>query len=91
MFALETKDDGTAQHQNRPSDEFYYHLEGEFTDRWEKDASKLDNFYKLAKGVCTYYPTGWKYKVRNTGNTPGKFFWVMTEPPGIERRMDSAE
>lgn len=37
---------------------------------------------------CAYYPTGWKYKVKNSGNVPGKFFYVMTAPPGIKRRFD---
>jgi mannose-6-phosphate isomerase-like protein (cupin superfamily) len=88
VFALEEEDDGTAAHQYGPSDEFYYILDGEFTVWWGKDASKLDNFYKLAKGDCAYYPIGWKYKVANTGNAPGKFFYYMSSPPGIERRFD---
>ena len=67
VFALEDEDDGTAPHQYGPSDEFYYILEGEFTVWWGKDASKLDNCYKLGKGDCTYYPTGWKYKVGKHG------------------------
>ena len=72
VFALEEEDDGTALHQYGPCDEFYYILEGEFTVWWGKDASKLDNFYKLEKGDCAYYPTGWKYKVANTGDYPGQ-------------------
>ena len=57
VFALEEEDDGTAPHQYGPCDEFYYILEGEFTVWWGKDTSKLDNFYKLGKGDCAYYPT----------------------------------
>ena len=90
VFALEEDDDGTALHQYGACDEFYYILEGEFTVWWGKDASKLDNFYKLKKGDCTHYPTGWKYKVVNTGNTLGKFLWYMTSPPGIKQRLDRA-
>ena len=70
------------------SDCLYYILEGEFTVWWGKDASKLDNFYTLKKGDCAYYPTGWKYKVGNTGDSPGKFLYYMTSPPGIQRRLD---
>ena len=91
VFAIEEEDDGTALHQYGPCDEFYYILEGEFTVWWGTDASNLEKFYKLTKGDCAYYPTGWKYKVRNTGDSPGKFFYVMTSPPGIARRLDKAE
>ncbi len=91
VFALEEEDDGTALHQYGPADEFYYILEGEFTLWWGTDAANLEHSRLLVVGDCAYYPTGWKYKVKNTGNTPGKFFYVMTEPPGIERRMDSVE
>jgi mannose-6-phosphate isomerase-like protein (cupin superfamily) len=90
VFALEAEDDGTALHQYGPCDEFYYILEGEFTVWWGKDASKLDNFYTLKKGDCTYYPTGWKYKVGNTGDSPGKFLYYMSSPPGIQRRFDKS-
>ena len=88
VFALEEDDDGTALHQYGPCDEFYYILEGEFTVWWGKDASNLDNFYKLKKGDCTHYPTGWKYKVVNTGDSLGKYLWYMTSPPGIQQRLD---
>jgi mannose-6-phosphate isomerase-like protein (cupin superfamily) len=88
IFAIEEEDDGTAPHQYGPSDEFYYILDGEFTVWWGKDASNLAKFFKLTKGDCAYYPTGWKYKVGNTGNSPGKFFYVMTSPPGVVRRLD---
>ncbi len=88
VFAIEEGVDGTAPHQYAPCDEFYYILEGEFTVWWGKDASKLDNFYTLKKGDCTYYPTGWKYKVGNTGDSPGKFLYYMSSPPGIQRRLD---
>ncbi len=81
----------TALHQYGPCDEFYYILEGEFTVWWGKDASKLDNFYTLKKGDCTHYPTGWKYKVGNTGDSPGKFLWYMTSPPGIQQRLDKSK
>jgi len=91
VFAIEEEDDGTAPHHYGPCDEFYYILEGEFTLWWGTDAAQLEHSRLLVVGDCAYYPTGWKYKVKNTGNTPGKFFWVMTEPPGIERRMDRAE
>jgi len=88
VFAIEEDDDGTAPHQYGPCDEFYYILEGEFTVWWGKDASNLSRFFELEKGDCTYYPTGWKYKVENTGTTPGKFLYFMSSPPGIERRFE---
>ena len=88
VFALEAEDDGTALHQYGACDEFYYILEGEFTVWWGKDASNLKDFYELKKGDCAYYPTGWKYRVKNTGDAPGKFFYVMTDPPGVQRRLD---
>ncbi len=91
VFALEEEDDGTALHQYGPADEFYYILEGEFTLWWGTDAANLDHSRTLVVGDCAYYPTGWKYKVKNTGTTPGKFFYVMTTPPGIKVRMDKAE
>lgn len=87
VFALEEDDDGTAAHQYGPCDEFYYILEGEFTVWWGKDASNLTRCYELRVGDCAYYPTGWKYKVGNTGSTPGKFLYFMSSPPGIERRL----
>jgi mannose-6-phosphate isomerase-like protein (cupin superfamily) len=87
VFALEEEDDGTALHQYGPCDEFYYILEGEFTVWWGKDASNLDRSYVLQVGDCAYYPTGWKYQVKNTGTTPGKFLYYMSSPPGIERRL----
>ncbi len=89
VFALEEEDDGKALHQYGPCDEFYYILEGEFTVWWGSDAENLKDFYKLEKGDCAYYPTGWKYKVKNTGDLPGKFFYYMSSPPGIQRRFDS--
>ncbi len=88
VFALEAHDDGTTPHHYGPCDEFYYILEGEFTVWWGTDASKLDASYVLRKGDCTYYPSGWKYKVANTGDVAGKFFYFMSSPPGIERRFD---
>ncbi len=88
VFALEAEDDGKAPHQYGPCDEFYYILEGEFTVWWGIDAAHLKDFYKLKKGDCAYYPTGWKYKVRNTGDSPGKFLYYMSSPPGIQRRFD---
>ncbi len=87
VFALEEQDDGTALHQYGPCDEFYYILEGEFTVWWGKDASNLDRHYVLQVGDCAYYPTGWKYKVKNSGATPGKFLYFMSSPPGIEQRL----
>ncbi len=30
------------------------------------------------------------YTFKNTGTAPGKFFYVMTTPPGIKVRMDRA-
>jgi mannose-6-phosphate isomerase-like protein (cupin superfamily) len=88
VFALEEEDDGTALHYYGPSDEFYYILEGEFTLWWGKDASNLDNHFILKKGDCTYFPTGFKYKVKNTSNVPGKYLYYMTTPEGVERRLD---
>ena len=88
VFALEEEDDGEALHQYGPCDEFYYILAGEFTVWWGTDAANLKDFYKLEKGDCAYYPTGWKYKVKNTGDLPGKFFYYMSSPPGIQRRFD---
>ena len=88
VFALEAHDDGTAPHHYGPCDEFYYILAGEFTVWWGTNASALEASYVLKKGDCTYYPTGWKYKVKNTGDVPGKFFYFMSSPPGIKRRFD---
>jgi len=87
VFALEDEDDGTALHHYGPADEFYYILEGEFTLWWGTDAANLEHSRTLVAGDCAYYPTGWKYKVKNTGDTPGKYFYVMTTPPGIKRRL----
>ena len=88
VFSIEESDDGTTLHHYGPCDEFYYILEGEFTVYWGTDAEALDDFYVLTKGDCAYYPTGWKYRVKNTGDTPAKFFYFLTSPPGIIRRFD---
>ncbi len=42
----------------------------------------------VREGDCTYYPTGWKYKVKNTGATPGKFLYFMSSPPGLLQRFE---
>ncbi len=89
VFAIEEEDDGTAPHHYGPCDEFYYILYGEFTVWWGKDAENLDNFYVLTEGDCTYYPTGWKSKVKNTGDVPGKFFYYMSSPRHGVPRLDS--
>jgi len=89
VFSLEEEDDGTALHYYGPADEFYYVQEGEFTIWWGKDASNLENSFVLKKGDCTYYPTGYKYKAKNTGDTPGKFFYFMTTPDDAELRLES--
>ena len=88
VFGLEEEDDGTALHHYGPCDEFYYILYGEFTVWWGKDADNLDEFYELKEGDCAYYPTGWKYKVKNTGSSPGKFFYYMSSPRHGEQRLD---
>lgn len=88
VFAIEARDDGTAPHHYGACDEFYYILEGEFTVYWGKDADALDNAYVLEPGDCAYYPTGWKYRVKNTGSAPGKFVYFLTSPPGVSRRFD---
>jgi mannose-6-phosphate isomerase-like protein (cupin superfamily) len=88
VFAIDEEDDHTALHYYGAADEFYYIIEGEFTVWWGKDASNLDNSYALKKGDCAYYPRGWKYQVKNTGESKGKFFYVMTRPEGIQRRFD---
>ena len=88
VFALEEDDDGTAPHHYGPCDEFYYILYGEFTVWWGKDADNLGDFYVLNEGDCTYYPTGWKYKVKNTGRSPGKFFYYMSSPRHGDQRLD---
>ena len=88
VFAIEAEDDGTALHQYGPCDEFYYILEGQFTVFWGTDVADLDNHYVLEKGDCTHYTTGWKYRVKNTGDAPGRFFYFLTSPPGIVRRFD---
>jgi len=88
VFAIEEHDDGTAPHYYGPCDEFYYILYGEFTVWWGKDAANLDEFYVLKEGDCAYYPTGWKYKVKNTGNVPGKFFYYMSVPRSGVQRLD---
>ena len=88
VFSLEEEDDHTALHYYGPVDEFYYILDGEFTVWWGNDASNLEHSYRLKKGDCTYYPTGWKYKVKNTGSTPGKFLYFMSQPEGTKTRLD---
>jgi mannose-6-phosphate isomerase-like protein (cupin superfamily) len=88
VFAIEEEDDGTAPHHYGPCDEFYYILYGEFTVWWGEDAANLDEFYELKEGDCAYYPTGWKYKVKNTGSSPGKFFYYMSSPHHGEQRLD---
>jgi len=88
VFGLEEEDDGTARHQYGPCDEFYYILEGEFTVWWGTDATALNECYVLKVGDCTHYTTGWKYRVKNTGDIPGKFVYFLTSPPGIKRRFD---
>ena len=88
VFALEAVDDGTVPHHYGACDEFYYILEGEFTVWWGTDAAALDHSFVLKPGDCTHYTTGWKYQVRNTGQVPGRFFYFLTSPPGIERRFD---
>ena len=89
VFGLEEEDDGTAPHHYGPCDEFYYILYGEFTVSWGKDADNLDNAYVLKEGDCAYYPTGWKYHVKNTGDVPGKFFYYMSAPRHGDRRLDN--
>ncbi len=88
VFAIEEEDDCTAAHQYGPCDEFYYILEGEFTLWWGKEADALENSAILKPGDCTHYPTGWKYKVKNSGDVPAKFVYFLTSPPGIVRRFD---
>ena len=88
VFSLEEKDDGEALHYYGPADEFYYILEGEFTLWWGNNASKLNNHFILKKGDCTYFPTGYKYKAKNTGKVPGKFFFYMSNPEGVQLRLD---
>ncbi len=88
VFALEEEDDETAPHHYGPCDEFYYVLYGEFTVWWGKDAANLDEFYVLKDGDCAYYPTGWKYKVKNTGSVPGKFSYYMSSPRSGVQRLD---
>ena len=88
VFAIEAVDDGTAPHQYGPCDEFYYILEGEFTLWWGKDADDLHHTAVFKPGDCTHYPTGWKYKVKNTGDVSAKFVYFLTSPPGIVRRFD---
>ena len=88
IFSLEEEDDQSALHYYGPVDEFYYILEGQFTLWWGKNAEDLENSYELKAGDCTYYPTGWKYKVKNTGSTPGKFLYFMTNRSDIESRLD---
>ncbi len=90
VFSLEEEDDGTALHWYGPADEHYYIQEGEFTLWWGKDASNLDNFFTLNTGDCTYFPTGYKYKVKNTGSIPGKFLYFMSAPEGIQTRLDQS-
>jgi len=48
----------------------------------------MDGNYVLKPGDCTHCNIGWKYKVKNTGNVPGRFFYFLTNPMGIERRFD---
>jgi mannose-6-phosphate isomerase-like protein (cupin superfamily) len=88
VFALEEEDDGTAPHYYGPCDEFYYILQGEFRVWWGKDAANLEEFYDLREGDCAYYPTGWKYRLENTGSSPGKFFYYMSSPRHGEQRLD---
>lgn len=88
VFAIEAHDDGTAVHLYGPCDEFYYILDGQFTVYWGTDVAALDQAYVLEKGDCTHYTTGWKYRVKNTGDVPGRFFYFLTSPPGIVRRFD---
>lgn len=88
VFSLEESDDQTALHYYGPVDEFYYILEGHFTVWWGNDADDLKESYKLEAGDCTYYPTGWKYKVKNTGSTSGKFLYFMTRRSEIKSRLD---
>ena len=88
VFAIEAVDDGTAPHQNGPCDKFYYILEVEFTLWCGKDADDLHHTAVLQPGDCTHYPTGWKYKVKNTGDVSAKFVYFLTSPPGIVRRFD---
>jgi mannose-6-phosphate isomerase-like protein (cupin superfamily) len=88
VFAIEERDDGTVPHHYGPCDEFYYVLEGEFTVWWGTDANAFEDNFVLHPGDCTHYTTGWKYKVRNTGDVPARFFYFLTSPPGIVRRFD---
>ena len=88
VFAIEEEDDGTAPHHYGPCDEFYYILYGKFTVWWGKDAANLNKSYDLKEGDCAYYPTGWKYKVKNTGSVPGKFFYYMSSPRSGAQRLN---
>lgn len=90
VFGIEEEDDGTALHHYGPCDEFYYILHGEFTVWWGKDANNLEDYYVLKEGDCAYYPTGWKYRVKNTGDKPGKFFYYMSAPRGGTQRFGYA-
>jgi len=89
VFAIEEEDDGTAPHHYGPCDEFYYILYGDFTVWWGEDAANLDEFYELKEGDCAYYPTGWKYHVKNTGEVPGKFLYYMSAPRHGDQRLDN--
>ena len=88
IFAIQEQDDGTVPHHYGPCDEFYYILEGEFTVWWGSDVDAVDENYVLKPGDCTHYNTGWKYKIKITGDGPGRFFYFLTNPMGIEHRFD---
>jgi len=85
VFSMEEKDDGTADEYFGPCHEFYYMLVGEATMYWGKDASKIRagtaNKLVLKAGNVGYWPPGWKYAVKNTGEVPATWFWGITHPP----------
>ena len=91
LFSLEDHDDRTSEEWYGPCDEFYYVLVGEFTMFWGDDAEAVKTGRSekmvLTAGDLGYWARGWKYSVRNTGNTPGTFLWGLTFPEeGTPRR-----
>ena len=85
VFSMEYEDDGTAEQYFGPCHEFYYMICGECAMYWGKDASEIrsekSDKVVLKAGEVGYWPPGWKYAPKNTGNVPLTWFWIISKPP----------
>lgn len=59
--------------------EAYYVLDGRFTFH-RQDQSGCEATDEAGPGDVFYFAPGWRYRVENTGDTTGRFLWVLVPP-----------